>query len=137
MEQKILKEQLETVNQSTFYLILIILAVLLSFWSVLIQREQLKEALAGNVQKATVQDVFPLKFNASVLTVSALGFFFALALRNCRDTDQRNDPIAQKSAGMNVWASLFVLTAALIRFYDLNFMEQFQRSLMAESVQPE
>ena len=48
IDQKILKEQLGTVNQSLFYLMLIILSVLLSFWSVLIQREHLEETLEGN-----------------------------------------------------------------------------------------
>ena len=137
IDQKILKEQLGTVNQSLFYLMLIILSVLLSFWSVIIQREQLEETLAGNSQKDVAQDIFPIKLIASVLTVSALWFFFALALRTCRDAAQGNDPAAQKSAAMNIWASLFVLTAALIRLCDLNFMESVRRSLIAENVQPE
>ena len=137
MECKILKEQLGTVNQALFYLMLIILSILLSLWSVLIQREQLENALAGNSQETATPDLFPIKRTASVLTVSALGFFFDLALRTCRDAARGNDPAAQKSAAMNVWASLFVLTAALIRFCDLNFMESVQRSLLAENVQPE
>lgn len=137
IKQSILKEQLRTVNQSLYYLMLIILSVLLSFWSVLIQRNQLEETLAGNPQKAVAPDVFSIKLIASVLTVSALGFFFALAIRTCRDTAQRNDPAAQRSAEMNVWASLFVLSAALIRLYDINFMEGERRSLIVENVQPE
>lgn len=137
MERKKLKEQLGTVNQSLFYLMLIILSVLLSFWSVLIQREQMEEALAGNSQKAAVPDVFPIKLIASVLVVSALGFFFCLSLRTCQDAARRNDPVAQKSAGMNVWASPFVLTAALIRLYDLNSNEKIRRSLPTENLQPE
>ena len=56
MERRILNEQLETVNQSIFYLMLIILSVFLSFWSVLLQREQLKGVLAGNSQQAAVPD---------------------------------------------------------------------------------
>ena len=130
IKQSILKEQLRTVNQSLYYLMLIILSVLLSFWSVLIQRNQLEETLAGNPQKAVAPDVFSIKLIASVLTVSALGFFFALAIRTCRDT-------AQRTAEMNVWASLFVLSAALIRLYDINFMEGERRSLIVENVQPE
>lgn len=137
MERKILRGQLETVNQSLFYLMLIILSVLLSFWSVLIQRGQLEKVLAGNPQKTITQDVFPIKLIASVLTVSSLGFFFALALQTCRNAAQGNDPAAQKSAGMNVWASLFVLTAALIRLCDTNFMEAVRRSSLEVNVQPE
>lgn len=137
MERKNLKKQLGTVNQSIFYLMLIVLSILLSFWSVLIQREQLEEALAGNAQKAAVPDIFPIKLIASVLVVSALGFFFCLSLRTCRDAARGNDPATQKSAGINVWASLFVLTAALIRLYDLNFNEEIRRSLPTENLQPE
>lgn len=136
MEKNILKEQLETIDQSLFYLILIILSVLLSFRSALIQREQVEGTLAGNLNKAA-PDLFPVKLTASALTVSALVFFFTLALRTCRDAARGNDPAAQKSAGMNVWASLLVLTASLIRLYDLNFMEKVQRSLVTEDIQPE
>lgn len=134
MERQALKEQLGTVNQSLFYLVLIILSVLLSFWSVLIQREQLEELLMGNSSKTAAPDVFPIKLSASALVVSGLGFFFCLSLRACRDAACGNDPAAQKSAGMNVWASLFVLAAALIRLYDL--MEARNSSTM-EDVQPE
>lgn len=136
-EREILKQQLGTVNRSLFYLLLIILSVLLSFRSVLIQRGLLEDMLAGKPQKAAAPNLFPIKYSASALTVGALGFFFCLALHTCHDAAQGIDPAAQKSARMNVWASLFVLTAALIRFYDLNFMEEVQHSLAAESVQPE
>ena len=134
-EQKILKEQLRIVNQSLFYLMLIILSVLLSFRSVLIQREQLEETLAG--QPAGCRNVYPIRLSASALVVSALGFFFCLALRTCREAAQGNDSAAQKSAGMNVWASLFVWAAALIRLYDLNFMKEVRCCRAAENVQPE
>lgn len=136
-ERKILREQYGIINQSIFYLVLIILSVLLSFWSVLIQRTELENALAGNPPKEPAPDVFPIKLIASALVVSALGFFFCLALRTCRDASQGEDPAAQSSAGRNVWASLFVLAAALIRLYDLIFMEEVQRSLVAENVQPD
>lgn len=134
MERKTLKEQLGTINQSLFYLMLIILSVLLSFWSVLIQREQLEEALAGEPQEAIVTDVFPIRLIASALVVSALGFFFCLALRTCRDAASGSDPTVQKSAEMNVWASLFVLAAALIRLYDLDFREGVRRCPPAENL---
>lgn len=83
-------------------------------------------------QPTDCRNVYPIRFNASVLVVSALGFFFCLALRTCREAAQGNDPAAQKSAGMNVWASLFVLAAALIRFYDLNFTEAVRCSSAAD-----
>lgn len=148
-ERNILNEQLRTVNQSLFYLMLIILSVLLSFRSVLIQREQLEETLAGQPagcrpeqpagcrpgQPAGCRNVYPIRLCASALVVSALGFFFCLALRTCRDASRGDDPAAQKSASMNAWASLFVLAAALIRLYDLNFTEEIRCCRAAENIE--
>ena len=51
-EQELLEEQLNTVDQSIFFLILLILSVLLSFWSVLIQRGQLVCTIAGKTEAA-------------------------------------------------------------------------------------
>jgi len=137
-EREILEDQLRTVDQAIFYLLLIILSVLLSFWSVLIQREQLDETLAGRPQNAAgTPDTFPIRLVASGLTVGALGFFFYLALQTCRSAAQGNDPSAQRSAEMNVWASFLVLAAALIRFRALIFTEGGRRSTVAENVQPE
>ena len=113
IERKILKGQIRTVNQSLFYLVLIILPVLLSFWSVLIQRGQLEELLVENSSKTAQPDVFPIKLSASALVVSALGFFFCLSLRACRDVARGNDPAAQKSAGMNCSQKKFSLISAV------------------------
>ena len=133
MERQVLEEQLRTVNQSLFYLMLIILSVLLSFRAVLIQRDQVEGALAGNSPETAAPDIFPIRFSASALVVGSLGFFFCLSLRTCREAAGGSDPARQKSAGMNVWASLFVLTAALIRFYDLSFMEEADRRRSAQN----
>lgn len=136
MERQVLEEQLKTVSQSLFYLTLIILSVLLSFRSVLIQREELEDLAAGKSPGAA-PDVFPIKRNASVLVVGALGFFFCLSLRTCREAARGNDPAARQSAEMNVWASFFVLAAALIRLWDLGFMEAVQRAAAAEEERSE
>lgn len=138
MERDILEEQLGTVNQSLFYLVLIILSVLLSFWVVLIQREQLEQTLAGRPPVAADEpDVFSIRLTASALVIGSLWFFFCLALRTCQDAAQGDDPAAQKSAGMNLWASLFVLAAALIRLYDLFFTQGVQSVQAVEELQPE
>ena len=135
-QRNVLAQQLEIVNQSLFYLLVIIASVLISFCSTLIQRGQVEDALLGKPQRGAA-DVFPLRLTASALSLSALVFFFCLALRTCRDAAQGDDPAVQKSAGMNVWASAFVLTASLIRLYDLNFTQAVQPSLAAENTQPE
>lgn len=133
-DQKILKEQLRTVNRSIFYLILTVLSVLLSLWPVLMQREQLEEMLAGVPQKTAAPDAFPIRLNAAAVAVSALGFFFCQSLRTCRDASHTKDFAAQKSAGMNAWASLFALAAALIHIYDLVFVEEAQHYLTEKNI---
>lgn len=137
-EQELLEEQLNTVDQSIFFLILLILSVLLSFWSVLIQRGQLVCTIEGKPEAAAAAPkIYPIKISASALVVGSLGFFLCLALQACRSAAQDGDCVSQKSAGMNVWASLFVFAAALIRLYDLNFMERNQNTLVDENLQPE
>lgn len=111
--------QLKTVDQSIFFLILIILSVLLSFWSVLIQREELARAAEGRMDAAGLPPADPIKRSASSLIVGALGFFFVLALRNRDEAARAGDAAALPPADRNVWASLLVLAAALIRFADL------------------
>lgn len=119
-DREALEEQLTTADQSVFFLILIILSILLSFWSVLIQREQLGRAIAGTPEEAEeAPDVFPIRAAASALIVTALGFFFCLAIRT-RAAAQGEGPAARASADRNLWASLLVLAAALIRLFDLN-----------------
>lgn len=120
MEQKQLCAQLKTVDRSLFFLVLIILSVLLSFWSVQIQRRQLADAVTGDTaDAAALPPVFPIKLIAGSLVTAALGFFFALALDTLDSQEPGGNPAARRSAGINVWASLFVLAAALLRLWDL------------------
>lgn len=135
-QRETLERQLDTVNQSVFFLILIIFSVLLSFWSVLIQRGQLADALEGRSVEGA-PGVFPIQAGASALIVGSLGFFFCLALQTFQSAAGDGDPAARKSAGMNLWASLFVLAAALIRLYNLNFTQRNQSGSEGEAVQPD
>ncbi|MCI8477681.1 MAG: hypothetical protein HFE97_04945 [Oscillospiraceae bacterium] len=117
-EQAVLRQQLETTEESLQFLVLIILSILLSFWSVVLQRRQLVDTLAGRQVAETA--IRPLKHAAGALIIGSLGFFFALALEAWQSAQQGQDTAAQASALRNLWASLFVLVAALIRMYDLN-----------------
>ena len=114
-----LSDQLDTVNQSIFFLIVIILSVLLSFWAVLIQRETLVRAAEGRTDTGDLPPDAPIRRSASSLVVGALGFFFVLALRARDAAAQAEDPAALGPASRNLWASLLVLAAALIRFAGL------------------
>ena len=53
------------------------------------------------------------------LVVGALGFFLCLALKTERETARGGTPAARRSACTNLWASLFVFLAALLRLDDL------------------
>ena len=117
-EQAQLCQQLATTEESLRFLVLIIFSVLLSFWSVVLQRRQLVDTLEGRQGDQT--PILPIKHAAGALIIGSLGFFFALALEAWQSAQQGQDAAAQSSAVRNLWASLFVLVAALIRMYDLN-----------------
>lgn len=98
----------------------IVLSVLLSYWGVRIQREGLCRTLQGDAEgAAALPRVFPIRLSASALVVGALGFFLCLALKTERETAQGGTPAARRSACTNLWASLFVFLAALLRLDDL------------------
>ncbi len=108
--------QLETADQSLGYLALLILSLCLSWRAVDLQREGLCGILEGGA--AGPQNLFPLRLPASAIVVGALTWFFGLSLDTWEGTRQECGS-ARRSADLNLWASLFVLAAALLRLYDL------------------
>lgn len=136
-EHEDLKRDLDTLNLSLVFLLLIILAVLLSLWSALLQREQLRLALRGK-DPSRVPDPNPLRRQGSALTVGCLGFFLCLALGTLSKTQAIGDPAAERSAQVNVWASLLVLLAAILRLVDLQTVErERQTPLLEETTLPD
>ena len=121
MEETVLREQLRTVDESLLFLLLIVLSVLLSYWGVRIKRQGLcRTTLQGDAEgAAALPRVFPIRLSASALVVGALGFFLCLALKTERETARGGTPAARRSACTNLWASLFVFLAALLRLDDL------------------
>lgn len=105
--------QLGTVEESLRFLLLIILSICLSWVGVTTQRQGLCDILLG--KRTDFPDVSSLRLTAGALVVTALTFFFGLAL----DTWEQAGPEDRPSAQINLWASLFVLAAALLRLYDL------------------
>lgn len=125
--------QLGILDQSIGFTLLTIGGVLLSFWSIVIQRKGLCLTICGDTEAAgRLPPVFPLKCKASSIFVGALGFFLCLALSTLREAEQGGDCVAIQSARTNVWASLFVLVAAMLRLNDLQFVERNQKGLVAE-----
>ena len=116
MEEEALKRQLCTTDGSLLFLSLLLLSVGLSYWGVSLQREGLCGALRGESGEAP--DTFFLRLPASAIVVGALTCFFRLAL-DAWEQAGGQDCCARRSAQVNLWASLFVLAAALLRLYDL------------------
>ncbi len=133
MEQSgALKRGLEQIDASLGFLLIIILSVLLSDWSTRIQRGQLRYLLGGG-NAAQCPSVFPIRYSASALIVGALGFFLSLSLDVLRQARAGNDPVALRSAQANALASVLVLTAALLRFDDLLFVERSRQTALLDT----
>ena len=96
---------LELVNCSVTFLLLIILAVLLS--------------LAGEATDRC-PDPYPLQRAAGAISVGALGFFFTLALRGWNTARAGDSPWVLHLSHVNLWASLLVLAAAILRLWALD-----------------
>lgn len=127
-------QSLNTIDSSILFLLLIILSVLLSFWSVLIQRGQLCDTLRGDDEAAgNAPPVYPIKRAAAALVVGSLGFFLCLALDTLRKAEGGEDCTAKRSARTNLWASLFVLAAAILRLNDLDLVERSRQTALLET----
>lgn len=132
--KKTLCQQLKSMDTAIVFLVFTILGILLSFWSTQIQREQLVCTIEGDTEAAqAAPPVYPIRHAASALFVGATGYFLCLALRNAKQAEAGDDRAAKKSASTNVWASLFVLAAAVLRLQDLDFMECARQTSLAQS----
>lgn len=116
-EREQLQAQLETTDEALGFLLLILLSVCLSWRGVFIQRQELSGLLSG--EQSDFSDLSSLRLTAGVLVIAALTFFFGLALDTWEQAGQAERPSAQ----VNLWASLFVLAAALLRLYDLTCLQ--------------
>ena len=112
-----IKKQLCVIDQSMAYILLVIGAVILSYYSVSIQRKQLICSVTQDECCKCLPDIFPIKCTSSIMIIISVCFFFNIAKENCEQ--QQTDPAICNSAEINYGASLFVLIAAAMRFYDL------------------
>ena len=119
-ERQTLCRRLADANASLGFLLILIAAILLSFYAASLERRRLCLALAGEeARAAALPDVLPLRWRGSAMVVEALGFFLCLALKNCRQAAAGTDAAARRSAEANLWAAVLVLSAALVRLEDL------------------
>ena len=116
MEQE-QEEELESLNWTALFLLLLIVAVLISFLATVEQRNGLIQALYCQQENAT--NVFSKRWTASALVVGATGFFAWLACRGANDARAQGDCTKQRSAHANLLAAVLVFVAALVRLNDL------------------
>ena len=118
-----MQEQLAVIDESFAFIQQIIAAVILNYKALACQRQQLVDATChGGTPVCDYSGIYPLRFAASAVILRASAFFFGLS-KQALCTPQQ-DCIAKQSAQINFLASLMVLLAAAIRFYDLNAVEQ-------------
>lgn len=110
---------LELVNRSVTFLLLIVLAVLLSLAGLLRQRKILQTALSGR-SPDRCPDPYPLQRAAGAISVGTLGFFFTLALQGWDTARAGDSPWALHLSQVNLWASLLALAAAVLRLLALD-----------------
>ena len=116
-EKQTLCSQLEIMDWSIFFLLVIIASVLLSYYGAAISRQEICLTLkGGRVGAQGLPDLFPIRVTAGALVVGALGFFLCLAWRSWQESA---GGAGEWSARINLWASLLVLLAALLRLGDL------------------
>lgn len=112
--------RLEELDGALALLVLLILSVCLSWRATALQRRGLCDLLAG--RSDAFPDVYQLRLPAGVLAAGALSFFFRLSLNTWEETCHTAG-LPRRSAQVNLWAALFVLAAALLRLYDLLFLQ--------------
>ncbi len=132
-----LKEALTTTDKASFFLVLLIVATLVSFQALLLGKRQICLTLQG--EEAQASELTPcraqLRYVSSALVIGSLGFFMMLAQRSWQEAAAGGDRVAFCSANRNLWASLFVFVAALIRLYDLRAVERQRQPTEGEMVE--
>ena len=103
----------DTLSTVAVSLVLLLFALLLSLQAVRLQRDSL-DARSGEA----APEIPGLRRAAGALVLPPLAFFFRLALETWRSA-----PDPEGSARINAWASLLVLAAALLRYYDLTVIQ--------------
>lgn len=108
--------QLSIIDQSQQYIILIIAALVLSWYATGIQRKQLIESSIGC---PVTGDPFPLRALSSVMVIAALLFFYRLSEQSLRQCRCSGNSSGCCSPAINHMTSILVLAASLIRLLDL------------------
>ena len=110
----------DTLDLVLVCLSLLLFTLLLSWRAARLQRDSMSACSGGG--DGALLEIGGLRCAAGALVLPPLAFFFKLALETWRSAQDLGDA-AGCSAGINVWASLLVLAAALLRYWDLTVIQ--------------
>lgn len=108
------KQELSIINQSQCYLLILFLAIILSYYSIQIQKQQLVCTVTDPELCRYLPKVFPIRAVSQILTITALMYFFHLSEDTLTQSASNTPQHCQNS--WNHISSLLVLVAAAIRF---------------------
>ncbi len=122
-----LQEQLALIDRSQKFVLLIIIAISLSYYVTTIQKGQLKCLLCEDDVSLCEDfpDTFPISLLSSTLVLISVIYFFIISDRAL--CDPKDTCVQKRSDSYNNTASLFVLLAAIIRIINLIMVWKSQR----------
>lgn len=115
--QEDLQRQYDLVSKSLDYLGLVLAAMLLNYYTVDIQKQQLSASLSGTQDPFAELDLFPFQMSSAVMLLSSTSFFFGVS-QDALEQPQ-TDPVIQESLQLNNYINASVLIAAVVRIYNL------------------
>ena len=112
-----IKQQIAILDESKRYVLIILVGIILSYYSLYLQREQLVCSVTNCNEK--YPNTTYIRIISNLLVTTSLIFFYNLATAALNT--QSSTPQDASSNRLNYIASLFVLIASLIRLVDLIF----------------
>lgn len=112
-----LLRQFELVDKSLDYLGLVLAAILVNYYTVQVQKEQIAAALEEKSDPYANFDFFPFQLSSAVMLLSSASFFFGVSEDAL--TQPQTDPVILESLQLNNYINASVLVAAVARIYNL------------------
>ena len=108
------KRQLAVIDSSQCCLLIIIGSILLSYYTVSLQKQQLICRATDPALCKCLPKTFPLQATSSIMVIVALAFFYHLSAESLEEAKGSGNPCCRE--GLEHMVSLFVLIAAAMRF---------------------
>lgn len=108
------QSQLAVIDQSQWYILIILAAIVLSYYSVNLQKKQLICSATDPEISKCLPSTLPIQAVSSIMVIVALIFFFHLSGETLCNTPCNTKERCR--SGLNHLSSTLVLVAALVRF---------------------